>query len=175
MNGTRILYRLRQFWDVLRNRPLTERELAVVQDVLTDQQMALFLQLQPAEQQHALRVLQAVQHEGEAHPDLLVAALLHDIGKIRHPLRLWERVVIVLGKRFFPYQAQKWGGVEHRGWARPFKVASTHPAWGAELAQRVGVSPEAVRLIQEHQKESPPHENEEDRFLSILQKADRNN
>ncbi len=175
MMGSRVLYRARQFWNALRNKPLSERELAAARDVLSERQMALFSQLQPGEQWHAVRVLRAVQQEGEAHPDLLVAALLHDVGKIRHPLQLWERVVVVLGKRFFPFQVQKWGCAEHRRWARPFVVASKHPVWGAELAQRAGVSAEAVRLIREHQMESPPEESRVDRFLSILQKADRSN
>ena len=33
---------------------------------------------------------------------------------MKHPLRLWERVFIVLGKRFFPGQMNSWGRSDQR-------------------------------------------------------------
>jgi hypothetical protein len=71
---------------------------------------------------------------------------------ICHPLRLWERVVIVLGRAYFPEQAKIWGNSEPRGWKRPFVVAEKHAAWGAELAAQAGATPLTVAIIKRHQE-----------------------
>jgi hypothetical protein len=172
-----IRYRSRQFWEALRTSPLTARDLEPARSVLTDQQLALFTRLQTSEQIHGLRVLQTLQDQGETHPDLLTAALLHDVGKIYHPLHLLERVVIVLVKQTFPDRMKEWGGAQPKGWKRPFAVASQHPAWGADLAQAAGTSPLAVYLIREHQNErsSVATDVVENRLLSALQGADNRN
>jgi hypothetical protein len=172
-----MIYRVRQFLNALRTQPLSESDLAPARSVLTDQQMALFTRLQTSEQAHSLRVLQTLQNQGENHSDLLVAALLHDVGKICHPLRAWERVVIVLGKQYFPDQMQRWGGAQTRGWKRPFVVAVEHPRWGAELAHEAGASPLTVYLIREHQNKSPSKRSNplENHLLSTLQAADSQN
>lgn len=172
-----MFYRVRQFWYALHTKSLTETDLAPARSVLTEPQMALFTRLQTSEQAHSLRVLQTLQNQGEKHPDLLVAALLHDVGKICHPLRIWERVIIVLGKQFFPHRMKQWGGAQSNSWKRPFVVASEHPLWGAELAQDAGTSPLAILLIREHQNDHPLERSNltEIRLLSILQAADHQN
>lgn len=174
---TQAIYRARQFWLAWRAQSLTPEELALACSVLTTEQMQLFTRLQPSEQIHALRVLQTVQQHGETDPDLQTAALLHDIGKARAPLKLWERVVIVLGKKFFPERAQTWGQGQPQGLLRPFVIAEQHPAWGGEMASEVGTSPLAISLIRRHQspKDFPPTSKYEDHLLHILQKADHQN
>ena len=171
------IYRTRQFWLAWRAQSLTEEELAPARSVLTVEQMQLFTRLQPSEQIHALRVLQTVQQQGETDPDLQTAALLHDIGKTRAPLKLWERVVIVLGKRFFPERAKSWGRGQPQGMRRPFVIAEQHPAWGGEMASEVGASPLTVSLICRHQTPVgfPPITEHEDHLLKILQAADHQN
>ncbi len=171
------IYRVRQFWLAWRAQSLTEEELAPARLVLTAKQMQLFTCLQPSEQIHALRVLQTVQQQGETDPDLHTAALLHDIGKARAPLKLWERVVIVLGKFFFREVATTWGRGQPQGWMRPFVIAEQHPAWGGEMASASGASPLAVSLIRRHQSpdEIAPICQSENHLLDILQKADQEN
>ena len=180
MKISRLIYRFRQFWDVVRT-PVT-LDLAPAKQVLSESQMALFSRLQPSEQAHGLRVLEALKIQGEKNPDLLnndllTAALLHDIGKLCHPLRVWERVLIVLGKNYFPKRMKQWGESQPRGWKRPFVVSTQHPSWGAELAREAGTSPLAIRLITQHQDE--PHNGmrnpAELKLLSVLQEADNNN
>jgi hypothetical protein len=174
---SRVRYRGRQFWEALRSPPLTAWDLESARSVLADQQLALFTRLQPSEQRHGLRVLQTLQDQGETHPDLLTAALLHDVGKIYHPLHLLERVVIVLVKQTFPDRMKLWGDAQPKGWKRPFAVANQHPSWGADLAQAAGTSPLAVYLIREHQNElsSVAPDLLENRLLSALQDADNQN
>ncbi len=169
-----IPYRARQFWFALHAKPLTSQQKTTTNRRLTPAQMALFTRMQTGEQRHSIRVLETLQKEGQTNPDLLVAALLHDIGKIRYPLRLWERVFVVLGKKFFPQRSQVWGQNPPRGLARAFVVAEQHPTWGAELAQEAGTTPRAVSLIRRHQEKiSAEHiHSREDHLLEVLQAAD---
>lgn len=153
MNAERILYRTRQFWHAFGASPSRE-DLELVRSVLSPPLMELFSQLAPDEQAHSINVLKNLLDQGENHPDLAVAALLHDVGKVRCPLRLWERVVIVIGKALFPGRVEAWGAVPAGSGGRlrrPFIVARQHPAWGAEMAARVGASPLAAALIRRHQ------------------------
>jgi len=113
--------------------------------------MELFLRQQPAEQAHSLEVFFQLIEQGEDSPDLLAAALLHDAGKSRFPLRLWERAEVVIGKALFPAWVEKWGESGARGWKRPFVIAARHAQWGAEMADEAGASALTVRLIRRHQ------------------------
>ena len=108
MNASRIFYRTRQFWQAL-GANLSPEDLDLVREVLAPSQRRLFEQLQMSEKVHSMKVLRALLDQGENHPDLLVAALLHDVGKSRFPLNMWDRILIVLGKAFFPQSAKRWG------------------------------------------------------------------
>jgi len=176
-NKGRIRYRVSQFWAALRNTQLNNSDMELVRSILTDAQLDLFNQMQNSEKVHALCVLQTLLDAGESHPDLRTAALLHDVGKIVHPLTLWERVLIVLGKQFLPKLSTNWSQAPPRGLKRPFVVEKNHPRWGAEQAQKTGTSPIAVTLIQEHQSDSKSfNTNSLVRHLLItLQKADNQN
>lgn len=170
------VYRVRQFFEALLAAPASaDREL--VRQVLTPGEACLFAELQPSEQAHAVRVFREVQHrcrqQGFEPPaDLQVAALLHDVGKARCPLRVWERVMVVLGNALLPEAVGRWGKAAPRGWKRAFVVAAQHPAWGAEMAARQGTSPRAAALIRRHQEHAL---SEEDRLLAILQAVDDKN
>ncbi|MBL7162006.1 MAG: HD domain-containing protein [Anaerolineales bacterium] len=169
-----IFYRIRQFWLAASAPTPTTEQLALAQEVLNPSQMVLFTHMQAGEQIHSLRVLRTLQAQEEIHPDLLVAALLHDVGKIRCPLRLWERFFIVLGLKFIPRLAKTWGNSIPRGWRRPFVVAEQHPLWGADLALKAGTTPLAASLIRRHQEIHPVNDPNtlEDRLLSALKSAD---
>jgi hypothetical protein len=146
----RLAYRMRQFWYALFARPTTE-DLALTRSALSPAQMRLFAQLQPSEQVHSLSIYRQLLLQGETQPDLLVAALLHDVGKSRYPLQPWERALIVLARAIVPERVKDWGQGPPEGWQRAFVVAQQHPAWGAEMAAQAGASPLAVKLIKQHQ------------------------
>lgn len=173
MNLASVRYRVSQFWLALRVDAPSQADLAPARALLTPEQMTLFSHLQPSEQRHSLRVLADLQAAGETHPDLMIAALLHDIGKIRYPLRLWQRVFIVLAKAVWPTHSRAWGQNQPQGWRTIFAVAAQHPAWGANLALEAGVSPQAANLIRQHQNPLATENQVENRLLAALQKADR--
>ena len=182
MNTSRILYRSRQFWQAISSTRSSEQDLEQVHRILTDPEAELFLRMQASEQAHSLRLLNQLTDQGEENPDLLKAALLHDVGKIRAPLRTWERVMIVIVKGICKDCVSRWGNGEtnslenSRGWRRAFIIAEQHPAWGADLAAKCGTSPLAISLIARHQDQLPQGANSmEDVLLRKLQVIDDNN
>ncbi len=147
---------------------------------LTPPLFALYLQMRRTERQHSLRVAQALLNDGHTHPDLLVAALLHDVGKIRTCFFLPEKVMVVLVKAFSPVLYHRWGSISDRdsrwGWRRPFVVSVQHPIWGADMVADAGGSTLAVDLIRRHADPLPnPSQTEADRLLVLLQAVDDQN
>lgn len=149
-----IAYRAKQFWKALQARP-TPAQLAEARTILSPELMGLFLTMQPGEQAHSLNILKELDEQGHHEPDLQAAALLHDVGKARHPLRIWERIEIVLTQALLPGRVERWGQGEPIGWKRPFVIAAQHPAWGAEMAAAAGASPMTIQLIRRHQAKLP--------------------
>lgn len=149
---SKIGYRAWQFWQSLKKSPGVE-EWKKVEGILTSPELALFKQLPVPDQNHSLRVLNSLEAEGETDPDLLRAALLHDIGKIRYPLHRWERVLAVLLTGAFPGIAAAWGQKDPRGIHRPLVVINQHPVWGADLAEKAGSSRGVIWLIRYHEEE----------------------
>jgi hypothetical protein len=183
MSG-RLLYRTRQFWHYLAASPASH-DLETVKDILQPSLYALFSSLAPEEQAHSIKILNRFLEMGEKHTDLLMAALLHDVGKSRFPLRLWERVFIVIGKHLFPQLSKDWGmnnpltpqpGLWNRfSWAmkKPFMVSELHPQWGAEMVAAAGGSSLLAALVRRHQQKlvEPPTA-EEDVLLAKLLMVD---
>jgi HD domain len=145
----RVLYRAGQFWQALTATPATE-ELNQARQVLAPQLMALFLNQPASEQVHSLRVFTRLCLDGVRSTDLLAAALLHDVGKSRYPLRIWERVLVVIGQALVLCQDTSRDEHEPHGWKRPFIIASRHANWGAEMAAEAGASHLTVELIRRH-------------------------
>lgn len=181
MNASRLLYRTRQFWQAINPRS-TNQGIEQLTTVLTPAQIRLFQRMQKSEQGHSLVMLNELLQQGEKDADLLAAALLHDVGKTRAPLRVWERVLVVITRGICPDCIRRWGAQDARdlesglGWRRAFVVAEHHPAWGADLAAACGTSPIAVSLIARHQEQLSSEMNDpEDILLRKLQAVDDNN
>lgn len=176
-----VRYRLWQVWKLLTAAPLPAEAWQEIEAVLSPQELRLFQRYRPNDRRHAWRVMCTLQEAQRAHPALLAAALLHDVGKTRTQVHLWERSLAVLGARLFPRQAERWGEGTPHGWRRPFVVKAQHAAWGAEMAANAGSDPLTVWLIEHHQdvlaplKASEEVGTEAERLLRQLQWADDHN
>lgn len=130
-----------------------DRDLAAAH--LSPALLALFEQLSRGEQQHSLNVLRDVLAQGQTPPTLAQAALLHDVGKARYRLAVWQKTLAVLIHKFAPAWFMRWSaGDPDQWWMRPFVVYVQHPAWGAKLIASAGASESVVWLV-EHHADSP--------------------
>lgn len=175
----KIGYRARQFQHALTATPAPQ-DCQEIEIFLPPALLILFKAMKPDEQAHSISIYHSIKEKGIADPDLLVAALLHDAGKNRLPLRLWERVYIVLAKALAPDLVENCGQAAVPGrlpfWQRALAVAVQHPEWGAQMADDAGASNLTIDLIRCHQvkepakhPEIPEHEVE---LLVILQSCD---
>lgn len=140
--------------------------------ILPPSLVALFQQMPRREQQHALEVLATLRQRSATHPILLMAGLLHDLGKTRAPLAVWERVLIVVVEAAYPSLAERYGDGGPRGWRRPFVVRRQHAAWGAAMISAAGGDPLLVELVRRHQDTLTTPQTEVDHLLLALQAAD---
>jgi hypothetical protein len=150
----RIAYRIGQLGrGLLPWVPARDRALAAA--ILTEPQFAAFRLLDPADQRHAVRVVRLLLAAGARDPDLIVAGLLHDLGKVdargEGRVLLLHRVAKVLLVRLLPGLWARLSDTPRRGPARGFALLRHHPALGAAWAATLGVSPRACALIAAHQ------------------------
>ncbi len=165
------VYRVRQFFRAL-TAPLAREDPTPAMQALTPAQRALFLRMSPADQRHGLAVYRTLVREGPQPRDLLVAALLHDVGKAAAPMPLWVRVAVVLLDRFMPRLLDRLSEGEAQGWRKPFVVYRHHAEIGARWAAEAECSPLTVALIRRHHEPVERLNGEADRLLQALQRAD---
>jgi len=147
-----VIYRVKQFFQALGAR-ICPGQIVIPNGYLSQEQQALFGRMSPADQLHSLKVFHTLREQGYHEADLLVAALLHDIGKAVGPLPLLHRVAIVL---FRDGRWERWASPNPHSWRYPFFVYQQHAVAGARLAQAAGCSPLTVELIRGHHR--PPHQ-----------------
>jgi hypothetical protein len=144
-------------------------------DYLPPDALRLFQAMARYDRQHALAVLQSLESQGLDDPDLMAAALLHDVGKTGSPggrVRLWHRVAAVLAQAMWPALLARVARNEPGSWRRPFYLQLHHADVSARLAKMAGCSARTVELIRQH--EEPVAQNE-DPFLDALRAADATN
>jgi hypothetical protein len=147
-----------------------EVDYALAGAYLNPRQLALFKQMKRGEQLHSLNVLRGVMAQGDVPGDLALAALLHDVGKTRYPLAIWQKSVAVIVRRFSPGRFAAWSARDPRHpWFRPFAVSVGHPRWSAELVAVTGASERALWLIAHHDDRAAAAASP---LLARLQRAD---
>lgn len=163
---------MRQFWQAMNYEPRLE-DIEFVSNQLLPSQLRLFLKMQPSEQTHSIWICKKLIEQGQTEQELLAAALLHDIGKTRYPLKIWDRAMIVILNTLLPGVAARLSQKSPDGWARPFVVAVRHPEWGAEMALNSGATPLTARLIRRHHEPvAETHKAIEDVMLYHMQVLD---
>lgn len=168
-------YRIRQFLASLRPA-ISPAEWRTLAGWLPPRAALLFQRMSPRDQRHSLNVAQTLTVGGHDQPDLLAAALLHDVAKSVQPgkrLRLRHRVVIVLLNAANPQWVSRLASDDPGSWRYPFYVHLNHPAMGAVLVEEAGCSPLTVELVRRHQARlatAPAGQVEE--LLALLQAAD---
>lgn len=180
----RTIYRARQFFHAL-TAPLVLEEPEGVDEVLTPAQRALLDRMPAADRRHAFAVYRMLREQGHRSPDLLAAALLHDLGKAALAPPIWVRVLVVLLERFAPrfleppVPAREKGANRRRILQGPVGLADylaqyrDHAELGARWAEATGCSPLTVALIRRHhERDVRMEESEENRLLALLQAAD---
>ena len=151
--------RVRQFLAAVRAR-VSDDEMAVLEQHLDPAQRDLFWEMSPIDQRHCLDVFNTLLRQGHSDPDLLRAALLHDVGK--RGIRLCHRVAGVLLGAFWPTLLEKLAVNRPQSWLYGFYIYQYHADLSAELAARSGCSPSVVELIRGHHA---PSENEQAKAL----------
>lgn len=146
----RVNYRFRQFFSMVLGcaRPA---DLAYAQAKLSSSDLlTLFTSMPRMEKNHGISVCKALEKQGYVSPDLFTAALLHDVGKLEHYPRLWERVFTVLIEYGAPNLASQMALGSPKGLRRGLVVRRFHADWGADLAARAGASYRVLFLIRKH-------------------------
>ncbi len=171
------MYRLRQFFQGL-NAQVAVAESQMVAQILPSAAVTLFARMPIDAQRHSLNVLATLQAAGYDQPDLLVAALLHDVGKVAAddagvPLGLWLRGPLVLLAAFAPKWIDSLAVADpQQGWRYALYVQREHPLIGATWACAAGCTPDACWLIAQHQASACPADDPRCALLLALQAAD---
>lgn len=130
---------------------------------LPDAERALYRAMDPRERDHHVRVARTIlARHPDATPQLVRAALLHDVGKSQRPYRVIERILVhlVRGEVPAPQPIQV-------GWQGARQVAAHHAAYGASMILEAGGDPRVAELVSRH--EQP----EGDVEATALHEADR--
>jgi hypothetical protein len=153
---SRLRYRARQGAGALRPTLPVDRD-EILTAALTAPQRQAFSSLSIHDQAHCCRVYRRLRNEG-ASSDLLIAGLLHDIGKVGPDgrVRLPDRVARVVLRRLAPGLLTRIARLP----ARPGRVgiarAVHHPRLGADQARLLGCSERVCWLIAHHEDVPPP-------------------
>jgi HD domain len=153
----------------------TPLDLDLAQQYLSPEELNAFQQMSRAEQLHSLNVLRDVLAQSDKTPHALaVVALLHDVGKSRYHLAVWQKTIAVLVKAFIPKLASYLARDETLNfWRAPFTVRKYHPQWSADLLRACQSDDIAIWLAEHHQESADRHiDHPNYHLLCRLQAAD---
>src|SRR3546814_355609 len=139
---SRSRYRVRQFTRGLRPH-LRAAEVAEARGRLSRGEFELFLNAQPRDRRHSIDLYRLLQQQGASDP-MLVAALMHDVGKGQ--IATWHRVAFVLLGPLSGIVGSQTGA----RWRRAIWRLRHHARLSAEMLHRVGSSPRVIAIVAAH-------------------------
>ncbi|MGH2549105.1 MAG: hypothetical protein ACRDHN_06935 [Thermomicrobiales bacterium] len=144
--------RIQQGLLALRPHPEPD-EAEVARRWLSDEQHAAFLSLPVHDRAHLVRVARALVASGTATDDLVIAGLLHDIGKVdgKHHVRLIDRALKVCLERVAPRLLDRLANqTKTVPLCARLVLAVHHPEIGSERARLLGCTERTCWLIKNH-------------------------
>ena len=140
-------YRVRQFFGGFR-WAISPDEMAVVHELLAAHELSLFAAMHARDRRHSLDMVRWLRARMEPSRDLLVAALLHDVGK--GSLHVWDRVLYVLLDGVSARLTDAVAAERGRGSRRALWVLRHHARLGAETLRAAGCASGVVTLVERH-------------------------
>ena len=121
---------------------------AFAEEHLLPAEYRLYRQMDRRDRHHACFVTKALLIQEPGVSSVLVrAALLHDVGKVRLPYRLWQRIAVHLySPRNLPSEPPMSG---LRG---AWQVKLHHAQYGAEMIRSVGGGEAVAQLVARHHR-----------------------
>ena len=115
-----------------------------------------FRSMARSEQLHSLQVLQCALKSDPAAPRALVAAaLLHDVGKSRYRLFVWQKTLAVIMEALAPGLSRRLSEDETiTFWRAPFVVRRQHAKWSGEMLRACSSDDNVIWLVERHQDDA---------------------
>lgn len=158
------LYRGKQFYTYYTAK-IYDEDWKFLSKYLNNEQLKIFLQLPLYEQRHSIDVAYSVLYmRPDASRELVIAALMHDIGK-GNALTPLKKALAVLLDKFMHKLAVKLS----KRWYFLY-IYYNHPEIGGKLAKKIGLPGRSIYLIEHHNDRDPVDED-----VILLQNADGKN
>lgn len=151
-------YRVGQFLRGFRTA-VTPEEARVIADLLSPAELQLFLAMRPRDRRHAVETMRnaaalAADHGATPSEELLVAALLHDVGKGQ--LRVEDRVIYVMLRAISLDLVDRLAGADGARWRLALWQLRHHASVGAAKLEAIGSAPRVVELTAVHHGDPEP-------------------
>ncbi|MFH1429074.1 MAG: hypothetical protein ABIH39_04945, partial [Candidatus Margulisiibacteriota bacterium] len=163
-----IIHRIKQFVAAIQAE-LYPEDVEFIRKHLTKQEQILFYRMPTVDQCHSLNVAYRLQNkikevELRQHQPIslkreaVVAALLHDVGKVEAPFSLFARSYYVIARKLFynlgwKYMIEKGQKDNASNLLRNLYVSEYHPLIGAHLLEQIKVNPDTIKMVAKHQEE----------------------